>query len=187
MKSRKVMVGILAMAGVVGVGSALAQPGGCGPEGMGQRAGMMRDGAGGPMAGMRDPGARAEKRLARLKEQLKLTPQQEPLWLAFAEKSKAEAEKGAKGMRERMAGGGAATAPERMAQMQGMMQERLASMQSVSESFNRLYSALTPEQKAVADSQFAAGPGQHGRGHRGPGRSGEGWGPDARPQEPRKG
>jgi hypothetical protein len=37
----------------------------------------------------------------------------------------------------------------------GMMKERLAAMESVHESFNRLYAALTPEQKAAADKHFS--------------------------------
>jgi hypothetical protein len=68
--------------------------------------------------GMMDPSARIEQRLNQFKGELKLNAQQEPLWQAFAEKSKTEAGKGMQAMRERMKDEKALTAPERMAQMQ---------------------------------------------------------------------
>jgi Spy/CpxP family protein refolding chaperone len=53
--------------------------------------------------------------------------------------------------------------------MQTMMKERLAAMESVHESFNRLYAVLTPEQKATADKSFGmAGRYPQGRGRGGP-------------------
>jgi hypothetical protein len=161
--NRKIIAGILA-ASAVSFGIAYAQGPGCGPDGMpGMKGGPMQRG------GMMEPGARAEQRLGRLKEELKLNAQQEPLWQAFAEKSKAEAGKGMQAMRERMQGDKPVPAPERMAQMEGMMKERLAAMQSVHESFKGLYAALTPEQKAVADRHFSmAGRHQHGAGRGGP-------------------
>ena len=160
--NRKIIAGLLA-ASAVWFGVAYAQGPGCGPDGMpGMKGGSMQRG------GMMEPGARAEQRLTRLKGELKLTAQQEPLWQAFAEKSKAEAGKGMQAMRERMQSDKPLTAPERMAQMQGMMKGRLAAMESVHESFNRLYAALTPEQKAAADKHFnAAGQHRHGGGRGG--------------------
>jgi hypothetical protein len=135
--------------------------------------------------GMMDPGARAEQRLTRLKSDLKITAQQEPLWQAFAEKSKGEAGKGMQAMRERMKDDKPVSAPERMAQMQGMMKERVASMESVNESFSRLYAGLTPEQKTAADKHFSnAGRHQHGAAGGKP--RGEGQGAP-RATEPRKG
>ncbi len=130
--------------------------------------------------GMMDPGARVEQRLTRLKGELKLTAQQEPLWQAFAEKSAAEAGKGMQAMRGRAQGETSLSAPERMAQMQSLMQQRLAAMESVNESFTRLYAVLTPEQKMAADQYFGAA----GRHSHGPGRGGRGAPGSA---EPRKG
>lgn len=103
-----------------------------------------------------DPQARVEQRLSRLKGELKLTARQEPLWRAFAEKSVSEAGKGMQAMRERLQGERQLNAPERLAQMQNLMQQRVSAMASVNESFNRLYSALAPDQKAVADTHFSA-------------------------------
>lgn len=129
---------------------------------------------GGMHGGMMDPGTRAEQRLTKFKSELKLTAQQEPLWQAFADKSKAVAGKAMQAMQERRKDDKPVTAPERMTRMQGMMKERLAAMESVSESFNQLYAALTPEQKAAADKHFSAAgrhghDAGHGKGH-GPGK-----------------
>lgn len=131
----------------------------------------------GPMAGMgmrgakaerADPAAFAEQRLARLRADLKVTHEQEPLWQAFAEKTKAEAGRGWQAMRE-TAQDLSLAAPERMARMTGIMKERVAAMEAVNESFRRLYDALSPEQKRVADIHAArlAGAGRM-HGHRGP-------------------
>ncbi len=173
-----IVAGFLA-ASAVFFGIAHAQGPGCDTEGKpGMRRSAMQQG------GMMDPGARVEQRLSHLKGELKLTAEQDPLWQAFAEKSKAEAGKGMQAMRERMKEDKPISAPERMAQMQGMMKERLAAMESVNESFNRLYAALTSEQKAAADKHFsAAGRHPHGPGAGGPGRQG----PGAPGAEPRKG
>lgn len=128
--------------------------------------------------GMMDPAARVDERLSRLRTDLKITAQQEPLWQAFAEKSKAESGKGMQAMRDQMKGDTPAAAPERMAKMHDAMKDRLAAMESVNESFKRLYGALTPEQKAVADKHFSRA-GRHAHTHR----HGKGEGP----QEQRKG
>ncbi len=178
-RKHTIVAGFLA-ASAVFFGIAYAQGPGCdhdGKPGM-QRSSMQR-------GGMMDPSARVEQRLTRFKSELKLTAQQEPLWQAFAEKSKAEAGKGFQAMRERMNDAKPATAPERMAQMQDIMKQRVAAMESVNESFNRLYAALTPEQKSAADKHFSnAGRHQHGPAGGAPRREGQGA-PGA--PEPRKG
>ena len=164
MNQRKLLVAGLLAASATFFGIAHAQGPGCdgdGRPGM-KRSSMQRD-------GMMDPAARVEQRLGRLKSELKLTQQQEPLWQAFAEKSKAEAGKGMQAMRERMADDKPLSAPDRMAQMQSRMKERVAAMESVNESFKRLYAGLSPEQKAAADKHFSAmGHGRHGPGRGGP-------------------
>ncbi|MDP2823499.1 MAG: Spy/CpxP family protein refolding chaperone [Sulfuritalea sp.] len=175
-RKNAIVAGFLA-ASAVFFGIAHAQGPGCdGDGGPGMRRSSMRQG------GMIDPSARVEQRLTLFKSELKLTSEQEPLWQAFAEKSKAEADKGMQAMRERMKDDKQLSAPERMAQMQGIMKERVAAMESVNESFNRLYAGLTPEQKAAADRHFsAAGRLQPGPGRGGPRREGQGA------AEPRKG
>ncbi len=172
--NRNIITGFLAASAVM-FGVAYAQGPGCGPDG---GPGMKRSAM---QRGMMDPGARVEQRLTRLKGDIKPTAQQEPLWQAFAEKSKAEAGKGMQAMRERMQGDKPVSAPERLAQMQSAMKDRVAAMESVNESFNRLYAALTPEQKAAADRHFSAA----GRHQHGPGRNAPRGAPGA--AEPRKG
>ena len=107
--------------------------------------------------GMQDKGefmaSRVEHRLESLKKELKITPQQEPLWQAFADKTKAETGRGMQAMHEKM-NDEKLSAPERMTQMQNIMKERLAAMESVHEFFKRLYEALTPQQQALADQHF---------------------------------
>ena len=139
---------------------------------------------GGMHGGMMDPGARAEQRLTKFKSEIKLTAQQEPLWQAFADKSKAAAEKAMQTMREHHKDDKPVTAPERMTRMQGMMKARLAAMESVNESFTQLYAVLTPEQKVAADKHFSAA-GMHGHGA-GPSKA-RGPGKAAPAAEPKKG
>lgn len=188
-RTHNILAGLIIAAGISGI--AIAQTGpqaqagwgcnGMGPMGMGPMAGQMGQmgqmGPKGMRAGMRmDPGQRAASRLEFFKGELKLTPDQEPLWQAFSAKAQAEAGKGYQAMRAQAADANL-TAPERMAQMQKLMQERVDAMAGVHESFNRLYGALTPEQKKIAD-QHAAQMGPGGKGGMGGGRMGPaGYGP----------
>jgi hypothetical protein len=153
-RSHTIIASLIIAAGISGAAIAQSSRGcdGMGPMGMGP--GM----TGGPSSAKFDPAVRVQRHLDMFKGQLKLTPEQEPLWQAFAEKMKAEAGKGMQGMRTQTPDP-KLTAPERMAKMETMMGERLAAMKTVHESFNRLYAALTPEQKVVAD-QHAAQMGQ---------------------------
>jgi hypothetical protein len=163
--NRKIIAGFIA-ASAAWFGVAHAQGTGCNPDGKpGMKGASMQ-------RGMMEPGARAEQRLTRLKGELKLTGQQEPLWQAFAEQSKAQAGKGMQAMQS-MQSDKPVSAPERMAQMQAMMKDRLAGMTSVHESFNRLYAALTPEQKATADKSFSMSERHQRGGGRGGPRQGQ--------------
>jgi len=148
----KIVSGFMATTAVAfGIAVAHAAPSGPACEHMGPGMGMMHE----RMHGPGDPGARAEQRLTQLKSQLKISAEQEPLWAAFAEKAKAEAGKGMKAMRDKAQQ--PMPAPERMTQMIATMKERMTAMESVSESFKRLYDGLTPEQKAIADKQGVFG------------------------------
>ena len=162
MNRRNTLIAGFLAASAVFFGVAYAQGPGCDPDG---RPGIKRSAI---QRGMMDPGARIEQRLSRLKADLKITGQQEPLWQAFAEKSKNESGKGMQAMRERMQGDKPLSAPERLAQIQGLMKERVTAMESVNESFTRLYAALTPEQQAAADKHFSKG-GRHRHGRGAPG------------------
>jgi hypothetical protein len=167
-RTHKIIAGLILAAGIGSVAFAQGGPGSWGCDGAGPM---------GKRASMRfDPAQRAEQRLNYFKDQLKLTAEQEPLWQAFAEKAKSEAGQGMRAMRDQ-AGDLGLTAPERMAKMQKLMQERVDAMAGVHENFNRLYGALTPEQKRVAD-QYAAQMGKGSMGGKAGGRMGPaGYGP----------
>jgi hypothetical protein len=170
-RNHTIIASLILAAGLSSV--ALAQGGrnmgGC--DGMGPM-GMGPGGQGGQMGkqgGMKfDPAQRAERHLTMLKGQLKITPEQEPLWQAYAEKMKANAGTGMHAMRDQMADT-KLTAPERMTKMQTLMEEHLTKMKGVHDGFNRLYAALTPEQKTVAD-QHVGQMGRQGKGGK-PGRA----------------
>ena len=163
-RTHSLIAALILAAGIGGVAIAqpgMGKPGGC--DGMGPMDKMGRQ------AGMKfDPAERAGKRLDYLKYQLKITAEQEPLWNAYAEKMTAEAGKGMKALRD--TSDDKLSAPERMAKMQSVMEERVAAMRGVHDSFNRLYAALTPEQKAVADKQVAQMGSGMKKGPGGPGR-----------------
>ena len=165
---QKIIAGFLATsAALFGIAHAQGpgQGAGQGCDGPGSmRSAMMSGGERGDMTKMM--AQRAEQRLDALRSQLKITEQQQPLWQAYAEKTKAEMGKGMAAMRdsgETGASGTKLSAPERMEKMQSAMRDRLAAMDSVHESFKRLYASLSAEQKAVADTHFASmGMGKHG-------------------------
>lgn len=168
-RNHKIIAGLIIAAGISGAAIAQGRAGcdGMGPQGMGPMSGQ--GGQMGRQASMKfDPAVRAERRLDMVKAQLRLTPQQEPLWQAFAEKAKGEAGKGRQAFQAQVAGE-QLSAPERMAQRQVVMQEHLNALTAVNESFGRLYAVLTPEQKTTAD-QFAARMGQGMGRHGGRGR-----------------
>ena len=163
--SRKLLAGLILAAGIGG--TALAQPG----MGM-MKGGYGCDGSGplgktGRMAGNFDPAERLAQRLDYMKNQIKITAAQEPLWHAYATKKQARAGQGMQALRD--PANAHLPAPERMAKRQAAMEQHLAGMKEVHESFTRLYAALTPEQQAIADRQATRmGPG--GKGGMGPGR-----------------
>lgn len=145
--NRKILAGLILAAGIGGASLVIAQPG------MGMRGGCDGTGPMGRHAAMKfDPAERAEQRLDYMKYQLKITAAQEPLWNAFAEKTKARAGQGMQAMRD--PADAKLPAPERMAKRHAAMEQHLAGMKEVHESFARLYAALTPEQQAIADKQM---------------------------------
>jgi hypothetical protein len=156
--------------------------GGMGPGGMGRGMGPGGGPEGCPMMGgqmMGDPTARIDQHLAQFKSQLKITPQQEPLWQAFTEKAKAGMGQGKAHWQEMQQ---AKTAPERMNLMLEHMKQRTAAMEGVNDAFKRLYDALTPEQKAIADKHQPFG--DHMGGKRGPQRGMGGPGPQGQGPAP---
>jgi hypothetical protein len=152
-------VGVLAVAAATAVVAAPRE----GMDHCGAGMGMMHGDhmRGGDMAAM------ADKHLARLKTELKITAQQEPAWQAFAAKATEQAKAmQAQHQQHMQEHDKAATtnlsAPDRMAEHLSQMKQHLAGMESMQAAVKDLYAALTPEQRALADKQFE-------RMHRGPG------------------
>ena len=101
-----------------------------------------------------DPVAKVEKRLASFKEELKITSDQEQVWATYAEKTTSNV----KDIRDRMDEAmhdKPQTAPERFDRNIELMKQRLASFEKMDDALKQLYTALTPEQKAIADRHFA--------------------------------
>jgi periplasmic protein CpxP/Spy len=155
------MVAIAATSfGLIAVSQAQTGPG-FGP-GYGHGPGMGRGmGPGYFGNGARGPAAKAEAHLAALRAQLAITGAQEPAWQAFAA-AVAQHSQQKQAMHEQMSQS-AMTGPERMALMPQLMREHAAGMETVSQALGGLYAVLTPEQRALADQQFAAHHGPRGR------------------------
>jgi Spy/CpxP family protein refolding chaperone len=158
----------LAVGLALGVGTAavvVAQPhgmtGGGGMGMMGGGMGMMSGGMGMMGGGMGMMGsANIEDRLAAQKSALKITPEQEPAWGAYADVAKKEFE-AMRVQHEAMAGSAPASSAERYELHSKLMQERAAGHESLSKAYKDLYAVLTPEQRVLADQRG-------GHGHHGP-------------------
>ncbi|MBP8297988.1 MAG: Spy/CpxP family protein refolding chaperone [Burkholderiales bacterium] len=151
-KIHTVLAAAVAALSIAAATATFAQPSGGPGYGPGAGAGMgMGMGMGhrhGPMAGA-DPSVRVESRLADMKTLLQITAAQESAWQAFTAAARQQAA-GMQSMRAQMQQN-AGTAPERMAQRSAMMQQRSATMATMSTAFGALYAVLTPAQQAVAD------------------------------------
>lgn len=129
---------------------------------------------GGPWQGG-DAAAFAQKRLDRLKTELKITAQQEPAWQAFAGKSieQAKAMQALHQQHQQQAQARDKSAllstPDRLARHVDDLRQHLAHLEQTQAAVKDLYAALTPEQRALADRHFDhAFPGHGGRrSHRG--------------------
>jgi len=107
------------------------------------------------------------KRLAALKEKLKLTSAQESAWTTFASASQPPA--GARPARMDRAEFAKLTTPERLERMQARHAERSARFAKRAEATKTFYAALTPEQQKTFDAETVHA-GMHGhRGHHGHG------------------
>jgi hypothetical protein len=117
--------------------------------------GMMGQGA--PAGDQEQMGALAELRLAHLKTELKITDDQADVWKAYAEAVKARVTV-MQGMRTSMMdamdkGGAVDRMDIRIKSMEAMVE----SMKSVKPATEKLYAALTAEQKKAADQLIGVG------------------------------
>lgn len=108
---------------------------------------------------------RQAQRAAKLRAELKLTPQQEPAFAAFLSAGKPQQRPLAQagGERARLA---ALPAPQRLQMQIERQKQRTARMEARLAALNNFYAVLTPEQKQVMDSKAMRFGGKH-RGHRG--------------------
>lgn len=102
----------------------------------------------------RDPVAKVEKRLAKFKEELKVTNVQEQAWNIYVEKTKSNV-RDIRDRQKEAQNNIPETAPERFDRHIELLKARLVSLQKIDEAFKDFYAELTPEQKAIADKHFA--------------------------------
>lgn len=173
MTSTRNIVGTIAAVASLGFAAAAYAVDGPAPgyapgPGMGPMGGMHgphgMPGARGP-GGNFDPAAMLDARMTYLKSALKITAAQEPAWNDYSAAVKAQVE-AMKTARAAAAQSAALPAPQRMLQHLDLMQQHLVTMRTfVTQDVQKLYSALTPEQQAIADKVL-------GKPHRGFGRRG---------------
>ncbi len=162
MKSTTLVAGAIALA--VASTLVLAQPyGGYGPRG-----GMMGGGPGMMGGGMWGGPQNVQERLDARKAALKITAEQEPLWNAYAALVKQQADT-MLARRDAMWNSAPATSADRMAQHSTFMTQNAQQHAAVSDAYGKLYAALSPEQRAIADQGFGPGAGYFKRG------AGPGW------------
>jgi Spy/CpxP family protein refolding chaperone len=112
------------------------------------------------------PGATFADRLGEMKAALKITAEQEPAWKGYTDQLKAQAES-MQAWHTTMWNSAQLSAPERLAQRDAMLKQRLSQHEAMTSAFNELYKTLTPEQRAMVDQGFVAmGPGPRGPGGR---------------------
>jgi hypothetical protein len=112
------------------------------PMMQGMRSGMMMGG----------PGQHIEGRIAFLKTELGIRPEQEQVWNAYADALR-EAATSMQSMHDQMMSDGMpATLPERMQWHDQMMSSRLEALKALRAAAVPLYNALSPEQKQTADA-----------------------------------
>lgn len=96
-----------------------------------------------------------EQRIARLHDELKITPAQEEAWKSFAQvmrdNTTAMHDRIKKWMQEK----DKMTAPESLKAYSDMAQEHVQALTKLMSAFDPLYNAMTPEQKKNADMVFS--------------------------------
>ncbi|WP_322106270.1 Spy/CpxP family protein refolding chaperone [Paraburkholderia sp. J41] len=104
---------------------------------------------------------RVEERITWLHTQLKITPEQEPQWKAFADVMRSNGQTMGDLYRQRAEGESTRNALDDMKQYAQISQTHAEDMQKLVTAFEPLYTSLSPEQKKLADQTFR----HDGRGH----------------------
>ncbi|MEM5317871.1 Spy/CpxP family protein refolding chaperone [Paraburkholderia sp. JHI869] len=113
---------------------------------------------------------RVEERITWLHTQLKITPEQEPQWKAFADVMRSNGETMASLFKQRAESESSRNALDDMKQYAQIAQAHADDMQKLVSAFDPLYTSLSPEQKKLADQAF-----RHGNEH----------GPSGKPMKPK--
>jgi periplasmic protein CpxP/Spy len=118
---------------------------------------------------------RIEDRINYLHSALKITPDQETLWKAFADQMRSNGQSMADLYKQRAESEGTRNALDDMKQYAQISQAHAEDMQKLVAAFEPLYTAFSPEQKALADQTFRH-PGERGgkAGPRGKHKGGKG-------------
>lgn len=104
-----------------------------------------------------------ERRIAGLQRRLKITPDEQPQWDAFAAVMRQNATHIEALQHDRAAKVATMTAPEDMRSYADVARVHADDLQRLATSFDALYAAMTPEQKATADRTFHEFQGRRGR------------------------
>jgi len=132
------------------------------PYGMGGGA-MMGGGMGPGMMG--GYGYNVEDRLAAQKSALKITPEQEDAWKAYADVAKKQSD-AMFAQHEAMWKSAPSSSAERYELHSKFLAERAQQHTALSTAYKSLYAILTPEQRAAADQRGGYGPRGPGAGWR---------------------
>ncbi len=97
---------------------------------------------------------RVDKRITRLHQQLKITPDQETAWTAFAQVMRDNVTSIDKAYKDRSASLETMSAPDNMRNFAQIEQARADGVQKLATSFQTLYDALSDSQKKTADTLF---------------------------------
>lgn len=162
-------LGMAASLGAASVAYAVNGPGhGAGPGGFRGNC-MQEDGMGG-LRGANMPDL-IDKRLDKIRNDLKITDAQQAAWQTFATRTKQQATE-MQAMREKMRQGcpaqGASAAvtpaPERLEKAIDFMKQRVGHLEAELAAVKDLYAALTPEQRTIADKALGHRGDQRGEG-----------------------
>lgn len=105
---------------------------------------------------------RVEERITWLHTQLKITPEQEPQWKAFADVMRSNGQAMGDLYRQRAEGENTRNALDDMKQYAQISQAHADDMQKLVTAFEPLYTSLSPEQKKLADQTFRHNGRDHG-------------------------
>jgi hypothetical protein len=114
-----------------------------------------------------DPVAAADKRLARLKADLKITSAQEPAWNAYAGQVRQHAgemqalHNQMRQQRESASGNARPSAPERVERQAQFARQQAEYLERLAGLTKDLYATLAPEQKTLADQRLGGGGRRH--------------------------